>query len=106
MNTIGYFVLIFIASFLSAFTLPFLKQYLETNNYFFLTLAIVFHFLLLVLYIKLLQVDSMTQTFAIIKVLSIIMIIIIGVLFFNEKVNRKILFGIVFAIVAIYLLNS
>lgn len=106
MNTFTYFVLIFIASFLSAFTLPFLKQYLEANNYFFLALAIVFHFLLLILYIKLLQVDNMSQTYAIIKVLSIIMIIIIGVLFFNEKVNKKILFGIIFAIAAIYLLNS
>ena len=102
------YLALFIAAMLSAAPPILVKMYVdsgETNkNYLFLSLIV--SVLLLIVYIGLVKQYGASIMYTIVKILSILIVVLIGFLYLNEKLNSKQLIGIILAIAALYLLTS
>ena len=99
-------ILIIIAAILSAGPPILIKKYVNNNesNIFLLGLSLLCSILLIIIYIKLLRKFGASQMYTIIKILSIIIVAVIGFLFLQEKFSAKKVIGILFGIVALVLL--
>ncbi|AGC02327.1 integral membrane protein [Acanthamoeba polyphaga moumouvirus] len=94
----------FVAAIISAIPIPIIQKYVNTNNKFYLFLAMLFYFILIFIYAQVLQSTQMSIAYPLIKFLSIILVVIFGVLFFNNKLTTKQIIGIIIGGVALYLL--
>ena len=82
----------------------FIKKYLQTNDWFWLDLSLLTSVFLLVTYIKIFNGNNISIIYPIIKILSIIIVIITGDVFFKNKITIKSIVGIILGIISIYLL--
>jgi len=57
------------------------------------------------IYIKLLRNDGLSKVYTIVQILQVILVVLMGLLFFNEKLSLNIIIGLFLGIIAIYLLN-
>ena len=93
---------------LSAVTasIPFImiKKYNDTNNEMYILLAAFAYALLIITYIKILRTHEMIKVYPLLKIISLLIVVFVGILFFNNKMTGKIILGIVLAIIALYLL--
>ena len=96
---------LFIASFFSALTILLIKKYDETYNYWLLLVTVLSETGLIYSYIKLLKNDDILTQFVLVKIIAIIMIIAPSILLFGSEVTMRQIIGLIFAIVAIYLLK-
>jgi multidrug transporter EmrE-like cation transporter len=96
---------IFIASFFSALTVIIIKQYTKTSNNSLLLVTVLSEVGLIYSYIKLLKNDNIITIFALVKIISILMVFVPSIIFFGSELTIKKIFGIFFALIAIYLLN-
>jgi multidrug transporter EmrE-like cation transporter len=96
---------LFIASFFSALTVIIIKQYEKTANNWLLLVTALSETGLIYSYIKLLKNDDIITQFALIKMIAIMMIISPSILLFGSEVTTNKIIGLIFAIVAIYLLK-
>ena len=94
-----------IAAILSALSMPFIKQYSITNDYKWILFAVFVQLLLIVTYIQVINSGSIGSTYAIIKVVSIILVTLFGIFIFNETLDIKHKIAILLAMVSIYLLS-
>ena len=60
---------------------------------------------MIAIYIKLLRNDGLNKVYTLVQILQVILVVLMGILFFNEKLSLNIIIGLLFGIVAIYLLN-
>jgi multidrug transporter EmrE-like cation transporter len=95
---------LFLASFFSALTFISVKYHLKYPNKYILIITFFSEIGLIYSYIKLLQSDDFLSGFSLVKIISILIIILPSVIFLNEKLTIKKILGLVFAIIAIYLL--
>jgi hypothetical protein len=56
-------------------------------------------------YINLLKNDNIITIVALVKIITILMVIVPSIIFFGSELTIKKIFGIIFALIAIYLLN-
>ena len=96
---------LFIASFFSALTVIIIKQYKKTANNWLLLVTALSETGLIYSYIKLLKNDDILTQFALVKIIAIIMIIAPSILLFGSEVTTNKIIGLIFAIIAIYLLK-
>ena len=96
---------IFIASFFSALTVIIIKQYQKTSNNWLLLLTVLSEVALIYSYIKLLKNENIITIFSLVKIISILIVIVSSIRFFGSELTIKQIVGIIFAIIAIYLLN-
>ena len=96
---------LFFASFFSALTIIIIKQYEKTANNWLLLVTALTETGLIYSYIKLLKNDDILTQFALVKMVAIIMIIAPSILLFGSEVTTKKIIGLIFAIIAIYLLK-
>ena len=87
---------IFIASFFSALTVIIINQYTKTSNNSLLLVTALSETGLIYSYIKLLKNDN---------IITILMVFVPSIIFFGSELTIKKIFGIFFALIAIYLLN-
>lgn len=87
---------IFIASFFSALTVIIINQYTKTSNNSLLLVTALSETGLIYSYIKLLKNDN---------IITILMVFVPSIIFFGSELTIKKIFGIFFALRAIYLLN-
>lgn len=101
-----YYIAILIAAVLSMLPLFFVKKFVDGGEkyWYCLGLAILCSILLIFTYVYLCRRHAVSKIYAIIKILSIIMLSIVGYLFLNEVVTTKYVIGIVLGIIALYLL--
>jgi len=96
---------LFFSSFFSALTIIIIKQYEKTANNWLLLVTALTETGLIYSYIKLLKNDDILTQFALVKIIAIIMIIAPSILLFGSEVTTKKIIGLIFAIIAIYLLK-
>ncbi|AYV77814.1 MAG: hypothetical protein Edafosvirus1_145 [Edafosvirus sp.] len=80
-------------------------QYNKYNNVWWLALALILYILLIISYINLLKSFDMVDIYPLLKILAIIMVVLMGVLLFGESLDTSQIFGIIFGIIAVYLLS-
>lgn len=93
-----------IASFFSALTILSVKYHLKYPHKFILFITILSEIGLIYSYIKLLQSGDLLTGFSLVKIISILIIIVPSMIFLDEKLTIKKIFGLFFALIAIYLL--
>lgn len=98
--------LIGIAAVASALPLPLLKSCLTTNNYYYIFLALMSNFMVILTYYIMLQNQKMNIMYPFVKILSIIMVIFVGVFFYEEQLILEHKIGIMFGLASLYLLSQ
>jgi len=93
------------ASFFSALTILMVKQYEKNTNYLYLLVISLSEFCLIYSYIELLKKGELITQFALVKIISIFIVIIPGIIFFNSVLTIQKIIGLLFGIIALYLLN-
>ena len=104
-ETIKIYKWLFIASFFSALTVILIKQYEKYTNNWLLLITALSEFGLIYSYIQLLKNDDILTQFALVKMIAILMIIIPNILLFESVLTMKQIVGLIFAVIAIYLLK-
>jgi len=99
-----YYVWIIIASLFSTLFIAMIKLYDQGHNNLFLLFAILSQFGSLYSYIRLLDYDDILTLFIVVKILAILLVTLIGILFFSYKLTNRKIIGIVFGIIALYLI--
>lgn len=89
----------------SAFAGLFVKWYIKTNNNIYLYSSILCQLILVVAYIKLFNDNDISSSYPFIKILSIIIVAIIGFSFLNEIITIKTIIGILLGGISIFLLS-
>jgi multidrug transporter EmrE-like cation transporter len=103
-DTIMLIFWIILAAISASLGVIFIKKYLQTKDWIWLALAVFTSLFLTFTYVKTLGGQNISIIYPIIKILSIIIVIITGEIFFNNKITMKVIGGIVFGIISIYLL--
>ena len=83
-----------------------IKTYTETKEQFLLFLSVICYLLVIVSYVNVFEKGNMITFYIIMKVLTDTLVILSGILFFSEKLSIKTSFGILFALLSVYLLSS
>ena len=96
--------LIGVAAIASALPLPLLKSYIATENISYMLLAMLSNLIVVYTYYIMLQNQKMNIIYPFIKIISILMVILIGTFFYEEDLITKHKIGIVFGVLALYLL--
>ena len=94
-----------IASFCSALTVLMVKQYEQLTNYLYLLVVALSEIGLIYGYIQLLQKGDLITEFALVKIISILIVLLPSIMFFGSILTTKKIIGLIFGIIAIYLLN-
>ena len=90
---------------ISIIPLVLIKKYILNGNVWLLILCLLFYSVMIAIYIRLLRNDGLSKVYTLVQILQVILVVLMGILFFNEKLSLNIIIGILFGIIAIYLLN-
>ena len=89
----------------SAFAGILAKYYVLENKILYLYAAIFCNVFLICAYVNIFKSTDISTEYACIKVIAIIFVSVIGIIFLNEPCNINKIMGIIFALLAIYLLS-
>ena len=95
-----------VAAIAAALPIPMIKQYTETNNNKWIILSIVSYLILVLAYTIILANNDITIIYPLLKVLSILIVVIAGLIFFSNQLDTQSILGIIFGIISIYLLSN
>jgi multidrug transporter EmrE-like cation transporter len=90
----------------SAIPVTLIKIYTETKQNFLLFLSVISYLLAIISYVNVFEKGDIITFYIIMKILSDMLVILSGILFFSEKLTIKKGFGILLAILAVYLVSS
>lgn len=96
----------FLCAIFAALPVPLIKHYTKTKNAMWIGLTILSYSILIYLYTFFLTNKNITILYPSLKCLSIIIIAIYGLLFFNNTFDAKKILGISLALTSIYILSS
>lgn len=97
---------VILAAIAASLEVVFIKKYIQTRIWYWIFLSFLTSLVLILSYIKTFSGNNVSIIYPIIKILSIIIVIITGEIFFNNKLTIKVIGGIIFGIMSIYLLAS
>ena len=104
MNKITWMI---IATIIAIIPVYFIKKYIMTNNYFYIIITIFLYMILLYSYINLFTLSGEIMiVYTILQILQILLVVMIGMLIFNEKLTIKKIIGIVTGCISIYFLSN
>lgn len=83
-----------------------IKKYIQTKEWSWIYLSFFTSLFLILAYVQAFSGNNISVIYPIIKILSIIIVIITSEIFFNEKITIKVICGIIFGFISIYLLSS
>jgi multidrug transporter EmrE-like cation transporter len=95
-----------LAVFASALPIPLLKLYDSSKNISWLSLAVISNIVLIFIYIQFLKTTNIEIMYAFIKIASVILVVLGGILFFKLPVHAKTVVGILLGGVSLYLLTD
>jgi multidrug transporter EmrE-like cation transporter len=98
-------LLILIGTICSTIIVPFIKLYIETNNFIWFILACFIDLIVIWIYSIILKNNDMIVIYPMMKISSIIILVFIGYILFNSVLDTKKILGILLSIIAIYLLS-
>lgn len=93
--------LIILASVIALLPLYFIKKYIQTNKKYNIMVTILLYCILTYLYIRIFSQQEISSYYVILQILQILIVVITGLLLFNETINKKKIIGIIFGIIAI-----
>jgi len=96
--------LLLLQTIISIVPLVLIKQYIISTNYLLLILCLICYSIMIVLYIKLLRTNALSKLYPVIQILQVIIVVLIGFLFFHEKLTLEIITGIILGLTGIYLI--
>ena len=97
---------IILAAITASLEVIFIKKYIQTKEWSWFYLSFLTSLFLILAYVKAFSGNNIAIIYPIIKILSIIIVIITGEIFFNDKLTIKVIGGILFGLISIYLLAS
>jgi multidrug transporter EmrE-like cation transporter len=95
-----------VAAITAALPIPFIKTYTKTKNIGWIILSVISYLILIYAYSIVLTDRNISIVYPILKVLSIIIVVFTGLIFFYNKLDMKSWFGIFLGTLSIYLLSS
>ena len=93
--------LIIIASIIALLPLYFIKKYIQTNKKIYIFISILLYCIMTFLYIKIFRKGDISSYYVILQILQILIVVVMGFILFNEKINIKKIIGIIFGIISI-----
>ena len=96
---------LFIGSFVIIFAVFLIKQYLKTKKNYYLILSSFCYFILIYAYTIILVSNDISIIYPILNSMTIIIIVLIGVFFYNEKIDELSIFAIIMIIASILILS-
>jgi|SRR5271156_4561266 len=93
-----------VAAMAAALPVPLVKKYNDTNNKIYLLVAIILYMVLITAYVYILKTHEMATIYPFLKILSIIIVVFVGIIWFNDQLRPKDIIGIILGLVALYLL--
>jgi drug/metabolite transporter (DMT)-like permease len=93
--------IIIIASIIALLPLYFIKKYIQTNKKYNIIICILLYCILTYLYINIFRKGEISNYYIILQILQILIVVLMGLLLFNEKINIKKIMGIIFGIISI-----
>ena len=105
MKNIEKYKWLIIASCCSTFTVLIVKHYELYSYNWLLVTAVISECGLIYSYIQLLKRDDLISQFGLVKIMSILLVILPSIILFESKLTIKKIIGLLFGIIAIYLLN-
>ena len=82
-----------------------IKQYVISSNAIYLLLTMLFYTMLLISYIKIFEVHQVSSSYTILQITQIMIVVIMGLLFFNDSMTTNKALGLCSGILSIYLLT-
>jgi multidrug transporter EmrE-like cation transporter len=90
----------------SAYAGIYVKKYIKENDINNIYIAVFLNSFLIYCYVKVFSESSMSSAYPFIKILSIVIVAITGIMVYSETLNISMIFGIKFGIISIYLLSQ
>jgi len=97
---------VILAAITASLEVVFIKKYIQTKEWSWFYLSFLTSLFLILAYVKTFSGQNVSIIYPIIKILSIIIVIITGEIFFNNKLTIRVIGGIIFGVISIYLLAS
>jgi multidrug transporter EmrE-like cation transporter len=97
-------IYLLIASIIAILPIVFIKNYIYTKKIYYLIFALILYIFLLLSYVKLFETEQISSSYTILQILQILIILFVGILFFNESLTRNKILGLLFGLLSIYLL--
>jgi len=94
-----------IAATTPALPLAMIKRYTETNNYYWIIMSICCYLLLIFAYSIILTNTDIAIMYPLLKVISILIVVTLGLIFYKSELDGKSILGIILGIISIYLLS-
>jgi len=85
--------------------ITFIGKYIETSNLFYILLALACYSFLTYIYIKLLKHEDMAIVYPLLNIISVLVVFLIGVFYFKNKIDIFKIIGIVLSIISILFLS-
>jgi len=95
-----------IAAISAALPIPLIKEYTLSNNFIWIILSIIIYCILVLSYSIVLVDKNIIIVYPILKVLSAMIVVLSGVVFFNNKLDFESIIGILLGIITIYILSG
>jgi len=96
----------FVAAIAAAAPIPLIKEYTESGDYLYVIASLASYILLVIAYIIILDDKDITILYPMLKVLSVLIVVVAGMIVFQNKITVKSAIGIFLAIVSLWLLSS
>jgi multidrug transporter EmrE-like cation transporter len=96
----------FIAAIAAAAPIPIIKKYTEDHDMKWIGASAVSYLILIYAYTVILDDKNITIVYPILKVLSVLIVIGVGVLAFSNKIDTQSIIGILLGIASIYILSG
>lgn len=103
---IKFILWIMFGSLVGAIPVTLVKIYTKSKQIFLLFLSLLSYILAIITYVHVFQKSDIITSYITMKVLSDILVIISGILFFKEVLSIKKCFGILLAFMSVYLISS
>lgn len=81
-----------------------IKKFVITSNENYLLLTMLLYAILIISYVKIFQQEPVASAYVILQILQIIVVVLMGVLLFDDKVTFNKIIGLCFGIISVYLL--
>jgi len=80
-------------------------KYIESSEPYYILLALACYCLLTLIYINLLRYEDMAIVYPLLNIISVLMVFLIGVLYFRNKIDVFKIIGIILSIISILFLS-
>lgn len=97
-------VLLTISSLIALTPIILIKEYIKSENYWYLFLALLCYVVLIVLYINIFKDSELSSTYTILQIIDVLTIVFIGICYYHESISTEKAVGISVSLFAIYLL--